>query len=108
MNKRDKKHEEQGGTKAAPEISLKSPRTAEACKRQGYLLHELRYTSLEKYKKSIVDPDIPQDIIELRWNAIEERRKKKIQNVIKERQLIIESEEAVEKAKNSAPGKPRK
>jgi hypothetical protein len=73
--KHGKKQENQTGNKAGSEISLKSPRTIEACRRQGYLLRELKYISFEKYLESQVDPDIPKDIVKLRWEAIEERRK---------------------------------
>lgn len=51
MPKKQNKDEEQGGTKAPPELSLKSPRTIEACKRQGYLIKELKFIPLEKYKE---------------------------------------------------------
>lgn len=107
MAKKQKVKEEQGGDAAPPRLSLKSPRTVEACRRQGYLLKELKYISLEKYRESVVDPKITPDIIELRWNAMEEKRKTKIENVMKERQAIIDEEEIPE-TRYSVPSRSRK
>jgi hypothetical protein len=58
--------------------------------RQGYLVDELKFIPLDKYKESIVDPDIHDEIIKLRWERMEKKRKAKIAIVLKDRQSIIE------------------
>ena len=76
--------------------------------RQGYLPEELKYISLDKYKETIVDLNVTPEIIELRWKAMEERRKIKVENVTKERQIIIDEQNPPSNVKNSAPSKSRK
>lgn len=58
--------------------------------RQGYLVDELKFIPLDKYKESIVDPDIHDEIIKLRWERMEKKRKAKIAIVLKDRQSIID------------------
>ena len=100
MPKKTKKEEEQAGSNQT--ISLKSPRTVEAAKRQGYLMKELKFIPYDKYKESIVDLKITEDIIKLRWERLEAKRKEKIQTVVKERQVVIDEIEEEKEAKVNA------
>lgn len=108
MSKKQRKAEQQAGSKIEDQLSLKSPRTVEACRRQGYLLSELKFIPFDRYKENITDSKLTLDIIELRFKASDERRKIKIKNVMNERKELIQEEENMQKVKNSAPGKSRR
>ena len=69
---------------------LKSPRTIEACKRQGYNPKELLFKTKQDLKIDIGDLYIDNDILQVRWKAHEEKRKRKIKNVMLERKKVIE------------------
>jgi hypothetical protein len=64
---------------------VKSPRTLEACRRQGYDPSELFFKSKQDLKIEIGDMYIENDILEIRWKAYEAKRRTKIKNVMDER-----------------------
>ena len=88
-------------------LSLKSPRTVEACKRQGYLLKDLEFVSFENFQKANKDPSLEQSVLKVRWSALEQMRREKVKNVMKERQIVSHDsgeyrnkEEKLEKSRN--------
>lgn len=74
--------------KAAKNLDLKSPKTAEALKRQGYLSSELKYLTFEEYQAKVKDPKLTPRLGKIRYNAYEESRREKVRNVRRERQII--------------------
>ena len=78
---------------------MKSPRTLEAWRRQGYNLEELVFKSKQDIKIEIGDLYIADDILELRWKNYEDRRKERIKNVMAERKKIID--ELMDKGKTT-------
>ncbi|EKX46429.1 hypothetical protein GUITHDRAFT_107632 [Guillardia theta CCMP2712] len=64
---------------------LLSPRSTEACRRQGYLTQELVFKDFDFFEER----DLPDDIIEVRWQHYETRRKEKLRVVKEERQNLI-------------------
>ncbi|CAI2361153.1 unnamed protein product [Moneuplotes crassus] len=103
MGKNKEGGEQQSGS--TQEINLKSPRTIEAAKRQGYLIKELKFQSFPKFKDTIVDLKVTDDIIKLRWERMEAKRQEKVQNVLQERQTMIEADEVVQEEPKSAKKK---
>lgn len=77
---------------ASDSALLKSPRTKEACRRQGYDPSELLFKSRQDLKIELGDLYIDKDVLELRWKAYEEKRKLKIKNVMDERKKVIEEQ----------------
>lgn len=69
---------------------LSSPRTVEACKRLGYDPEELVFKTEHELKIQMGDINVAPDVLELRWKAFEENRKKKVANVMEERRNVIE------------------
>eukprot|EP00826_Nyctotherus_ovalis_P062320 TRINITY_DN8996_c0_g1_i15.p1 TRINITY_DN8996_c0_g1~~TRINITY_DN8996_c0_g1_i15.p1 ORF type:complete len:351 (+),score=83.39 TRINITY_DN8996_c0_g1_i15:1048-2100(+) len=75
--------------KAAP--GLDSPRSLEACCRQGFKPAELRYVSFEEYKKTIKGKASEEWLI-ARWEHHENKRKNKLRAVKEERAELIQNE----------------
>jgi len=73
-------------------VLLKSPRTKEACRRQGYEPDELIFKSKQDLKIELGDMFIDNEVLEIRWKAYEQKRKEKIKNVMAERKLIIQEQ----------------
>ena len=69
---------------------VNSPRTVEACRRQGITAEELRYKSVADFKKSLglESTTLSKDQLQMRWNHLEQRRREKIQVIKEERQMI--------------------
>ena len=68
--------------------SLTSPRSIEACKRQGIEPSELLYLPFDQFKETIKDEKVDQKLLKALWERYNERRKDKIKivhevNVIK-------------------------
>ena len=73
---------------------VNSPRSLDACRRQGIQCEELLYKSIFDFKKSlgIEANTIHKDQLQMRWNHIEQRRREKIKVIKEERQIIIMEE----------------
>lgn len=73
---------------------MNTPRSVEACKRQGIEPHELLYQSMATYKKSlgVEGASLHTDQVRLRWGHLEQRRREKVR-VIKEERALIAYEE---------------
>ena len=69
---------------------LKSPRTVEACHREGYEPSELYFKSKQDLKIDIGNMYIDAEILELRWKAYEQTRKNKIKNVMAQRKIVVD------------------
>ena len=63
--------------------NLDSPRSLEACKRQGIEPYELKYLSFEEYKKTIDMTNIDKETAKLLWKHSKEKRKEKFNLVCK-------------------------
>jgi hypothetical protein len=74
---------------------VNSPRSVDACRRQGIQPEELLYKSIFDFKKTLglEANTLRKDQIQMRWNHLEQRRREKIK-VIKEERSIIVMEEA--------------
>lgn len=68
---------------------LDSPRSLQACKAQGIQPQELLIQSLEACRKKL--PNYPDDLVRVYYNALEERRKMKLELVLEERAKILSS-----------------
>ena len=75
-----------------PKAILNSPRSIDACRRQGIEVNELLYLSLENYKQKSGKKDLERSLLQKRWEHFEEKRKEKLKLVIEERNKIIEEE----------------
>ena len=64
--------------KAAKNVDIKSPRTAEAWRRQGYEPEELKYLTFEEFKATIKDPKVTLPMMKIRYGAYEEYRREKV------------------------------
>ena len=73
---------------------LNSPRSLEACRRQGIEPEELLYKSKKDLKKELgtEGKQLTKQLMELRWEHYEERRKEKIKILVDERNIIIHEE----------------
>ena len=73
---------------------INTPRSLEACRRQGIEPHEIVYTTLKRYKKSLgVEANqLTPQILQLRFEHFDQRRKEKIQILNQERNNIIREE----------------
>lgn len=65
---------------------LDSPRSLQACRSQGIQPSELLVQSLDSCRKKL--PNYPEDLIRVYYNALEERRKMKLELVLEERAKI--------------------
>jgi hypothetical protein len=74
---------------------VNSPRTLDACRRQGIQPEELLYKSVYDFKKTLglEANTLHKDQLQMRWSHLEQRRREKIK-VIKEERAIIIMEEA--------------
>lgn len=61
---------------------LNSPRSLDACKRQGIDKKELMFVSIDEYKKRVNKKNLEADLIKLRWEHHEEKRKEKLRVLI--------------------------
>ena len=57
---------------------LNSPRSVDACKRQGIDPKELLYMSFEDYQNKIKDKKLEKELVRLRWEHHEKKRKEKL------------------------------
>ncbi|EGR29285.1 hypothetical protein IMG5_159320, partial [Ichthyophthirius multifiliis] len=71
---------------------LNSPRSLEACKRQGIRPQELIVKTQQEIKQLYKDKSLDKKSLELKQNHCEERRKEKIRILLEERAQIIEEE----------------
>jgi len=78
----------------SPEIN--SPRTLEACLRAGYDPSEL----LPKPKKAFKTKGLPDDLVDVKYETFERKRKDKIATVTAEREAIISYQERTQKYGN--------
>lgn len=78
---------------------LSSPRTLEgkgslniniACDSLGYDPEELAFKTQHELKIQMGDLQVTEEVLEIRWNAFEENRRKKVKNVMDQRRKIIE------------------
>jgi hypothetical protein len=60
--------------------NVNSPRSLEACKRQGIQTEELKYKSVADFKKSLglEASTLTGQQVQMRWNHLEQRRREKI------------------------------
>lgn len=65
-----------------PKARLNSPRSVDACKRQGIDPQELLYLALEEYKEKVKDKRLDKDSLKIRWEHHEEKRKEKLRVLI--------------------------
>ncbi|CAI2361717.1 unnamed protein product [Moneuplotes crassus] len=82
--------------KSSKALDLKSPRTLEAIKRQGYDPQELQYLREEEYIQKEADMKATPAVMRLRYKDYEENRREKVRNVKRETQIILH-----EKKKNN-------
>lgn len=70
---------------------MNTPRSLEACKRQGITPQELVFQSQADFKKSLgVEANsLHKDQITMRWNHLEQRRKEKLKVIKEERELVV-------------------
>lgn len=70
---------------------LSSPRSVEACKRQGIQAGELVYQGLEDFRKALglEGQQLHRDQVHMRWQHLEQRRKEKIAVIKEEREIVI-------------------
>lgn len=73
---------------------LNSPRSLEACKRQGIEAHEISYSTLKQFKKSlgVEASQLTPQILQLRYDHHEQKRQEKIRILVEERLRIIDEE----------------
>ena len=58
--------------------SLDSPRSLEACKRQGILPSELRRLSFKNFKKSLKNKNLDKKLMTSLWESYNKKRKEKL------------------------------
>lgn len=71
---------------------LTSPRSLEACRKQGIYPHELMTRTPEEIKKMFSQENLDDEGYDLMWRHHEERRQEKVRTLIAERNKIIENE----------------
>ncbi len=71
---------------------LNSPRSLDACKRQGIDPYELLYLSLDAFKDTLQEKNVDKQLLKLLWEHNEEKRKEKLRVVTEERLRIIDEE----------------
>eukprot|EP00831_Metopus_contortus_P017591 TRINITY_DN17430_c0_g1_i1.p1 TRINITY_DN17430_c0_g1~~TRINITY_DN17430_c0_g1_i1.p1 ORF type:complete len:327 (-),score=97.69 TRINITY_DN17430_c0_g1_i1:8-988(-) len=71
---------------------LNSPRSIDACRRQGIDPSELLYLNLDEFKDSMNEINVDKDLLKLCWQHHEEKRKEKLKVVVEERLHVIEEE----------------
>jgi len=72
-----------------------TPRSIEACLRQGVEPHELIFKAMDKFKTSL-GPEgllLKPHQLQLRYEHFENKRKEKLSQVLKERQKVLREEE---------------
>ena len=74
---------------------INSPRSLEACRRQGIEPKELVFRTEKQLKKQmgVEAISLTPQIIQLRWEHFEQRRKEKINLIFQERQGVMQEEE---------------
>ena len=60
---------------------LNSPRSLDACKRQGIDPSELLYLNMDEFKTTLNEINVDKDLLRLRWEHHEEKRKEKLRVV---------------------------
>ena len=65
------------------------------------LANELKFISFDRFKRRVVDLTIPEDILLQKWKDQEQRRVWKIQQVLKAREIIFNSESNRYKSRSS-------
>ena len=74
--------------------ALNSPRSLEACRRQGIDPPELAFVPLKQFRKNlgVEAAALSGQILQLRFDHHEEKRQEKLRVLVEERQRIIEEE----------------
>jgi hypothetical protein len=73
---------------------LSSPRSVEACKRQGILPEELLYRSKDQTAKVYAAEELDEKNLQIRFEHMEKRRQEKMRIVVEERLRLVEMEKA--------------
>ncbi len=66
---------------------INSPRSLDACKRQGIDPNELLYVSMEEYKQRVKKRGLDPELLKIRWEHHEEKRKEKMKVLLEVRIL---------------------
>ncbi len=75
---------------------LDSPRSLEACKRQGIDPSELLFVSYDEYKKILKGQKIEEEWIRIRWEHFEDKRKEKLR-ILTEVHLLLAYDHNIKK-----------
>jgi len=68
---------------------LDSPKSLEACKRQGIDPSELLFVPYEEFKKMLKGQKIEEEWVHIRWEHFEDRRKEKLKVLLEVFFLIL-------------------
>ena len=79
---------------------LTSPRSLDACERQGIRPEELLLRSLQ----SFADKGVPDEVVRMRWEHYDSRRKEKLSSVRNEYRSIVAESNASQRSIKDDPG----